>query len=509
MPTITLSQLTFAYEGEDDLFTDVSLQLETDWKLGLIGRNGRGKTTLLHLLQASQSKDPILSCPMEYYGTIHSPVPFDYFPYFVEDKTESTYNTVTKIVPNFSDWQLDRELSLLEVELDVLDRPFETLSGGEQTKVLIAALFLKSESRFLLIDEPTNHLDTEGRKKIGEYLNRKQGFILVSHDRSLLDSCVEHILSINRSSIELIKGNFSAWQRNQENKEKFESATNIKLQKEIKHLQKAAQQTAERSDKIEKVKYRQGSDRKGIGDTGYIGAMSARMMQRSLNISARQQKAADEKAGLLKDVEIDDPLTLHPLKFHSRRLFDVTDLLIQYGELPLFKPVSFSVNTGDRIALCGSNGCGKSSILKLLFCGQESLTPSIPYTGRCSLPPSLKISYVPQDASFLSGTMREFIAVRQLDESLFKAVLFKLGFDKNRFDAALDECSAGQKKKILLAASLCEEAHLYLWDEPLNYIDVLSRLQIEKALLASEATVIFVEHDAAFLESVSTKRILL
>jgi len=496
MPTITLSHLTFGYEGEEDLFADVSLQLETDWKLGLIGRNGRGKTTLLNILLASQEDHPRL----EYYGTVNSPMPFEYFPYFIENKTASTYHTVTKIISDFDDWQLDRELSLLDVSLDVLSRPFETLSGGEQTKVLLAALFLKSESHFLLIDEPTNHLDTEGRKKIGEYLSRKQGFILVSHDRTLLDNCVDRTLSINRTGLELLQGNFSVWQQNQENREKFESATNKRLQKNIKQLQKAAKQTSDWSDKIEKRKYGQGPV-----DTGFIGAKSARMMQRSKNIAARKQQAADEKAELFQETEIDDPLTLHPLKFHSQRLFDVADLTLQYGK-PLFKPVSFSVNTGDRIALCGANGCGKSSLLKLMYDNRQF---AIPHTGRCIVPSSLKISYVPQDASFLSGVMRDFISARQLDESLFKAILHKFGFDKSRFNAELSECSPGQKKKVLLAASLCEEAHLYLWDEPLNYIDVLSRIQIEKALQESGATLIFVEHDAAFQESIATERLVL
>jgi lincosamide and streptogramin A transport system ATP-binding/permease protein len=343
-------------------------------------------------------------------------------------------------------------------------------------------------------------LDTEGRKKVGEYLNRKQGFILVSHDRTLLDRCVDHILSINRSGIELLQGNFSVWQQNRENKEKFEATANKRLQQNIKQLKKAARQTADWSEKIEKEKYGHGPV-----DTGFIGAKSARMMQRSKNIADRKQKAADEKAELFKDTEIDDPLTLHPLKFHSRRLFDITELTLQYGDKPLFKPVSFSVNAGDRIALCGPNGCGKSSLLKLI-CGELS---GISYTGRCLIPPSLKISYVPQDASFLSGSMRDFIAARQLDESLFKAILFKFGFDKSRFDGVLSEYSAGQKKKVLLAASLCEEAHLYLWDEPLNYIDVLSRMQIEKALRDSGAALIFVEHDAAFLEAIATDQLIL
>ena len=114
-----------------------------------------------------------------------------------------------------------RELSYLDVDADVLWRPFETLSNGEQTKVLLAALFL-NEGHFLLIDEPTNHLDTAAREKVSAYLQKKKGFILVSHDRCFLDGCVDHILSLNRNNIEVQSGNFSSFMRNFEQQQQFE-----------------------------------------------------------------------------------------------------------------------------------------------------------------------------------------------------------------------------------------------------------------------------------------------
>ncbi|MDR1664592.1 MAG: ATP-binding cassette domain-containing protein, partial [Clostridiales bacterium] len=239
MSQINIAGLTFAYDGSyDNIFENVSFRIDTDWKLGFTGRNGRGKTTFLNLLLGKY----------EYRGKISSSVIFQYFPYQVTDKTAKTGKVVDEICRNFEEWKLMRELSLLDVSEDVLNRPFETLSNGEQTKILLAALFL-SENNFLLIDEPTNHLDASGRKTVSNYLNGKSGYILVSHDRAFLDGCVDHILSINRANIEVQRGNFSSWYANKERRDNFELAENEKLKKDIKRLKQAAKQSENWADK--------------------------------------------------------------------------------------------------------------------------------------------------------------------------------------------------------------------------------------------------------------------
>ena len=201
MSMIRAENLTFAYPSSyDNIFENVSFQIDTDWKLGFIGRNGRGKTTFLNLLLGKY----------EYQGKIQASVQFDYFPYPVSNKNRLTTDILSEVCPLAEEWELLRELSYLEVREDALWRPFFTLSNGEQTKVLLAALFLNS-GHFLLIDEPTNHLDMKARETVSAYLKRKKGFILVSHDRCFLDGCVDHILSINRSDIEVQRGNFSTW----------------------------------------------------------------------------------------------------------------------------------------------------------------------------------------------------------------------------------------------------------------------------------------------------------
>ena len=151
----------------------------------------------------------------------------------------------------------------------------------------------------------------------------------------------------------------------------------------------------------------------------------------------------------------------------------------------------------------GRNGCGKSSIIKLLA-GEP-----VPHTGIVRLGSGLAVSYIPQDTSFLSGSLKDFALREGIDETLFKTILRKLDFSRTQFEMELSTFSAGQKKKVLIAKSLCQKAHLYVWDEPLNYIDVISRIQIEKVLLESCPAMVFVEHDAAFCRKIATRTVML
>lgn len=488
MSLIDVVDLTFAYEGSyDEVFSHVSFQIDTDWKLGFIGRNGRGKTTFLNLLLGKY----------EYQGTISSCVEFGYFPYEVTDKSRMAYEILLEISPQSEDWEMIRELNLLKVEVEALYRPFSTLSYGEQTKMLLAALFL-GENRFLLIDEPTNHLDTDSRKLTANYLKRKKGFILVSHDRQFLDACIDHVLSINRKNIQVQKGNFSSWYANKEAEDQSEMERNERLRSEVKRLRAAARQSGEWSDKVERSK--KGQKVAGLRpDRGFIGHKAAKMMKRSKTLEKRQSKAIEEKAGLLKNIDAAEDLKLHAENYHSDRVAELRDVGLFYDNKKVCEGVNFEVRRGERICLAGKNGCGKSSVLKLIL-GEE-----IAYTGTFERGVGLKISYVPQDASWVQGNLREFAEEFDINESLFKTILRKMGMEREQFEKDMSNYSAGQKKKVLLAKSLCEQAHFYIWDEPFNYIDVLSRIQIEDLLLKYEPTMIFVEHDEVFQKKVATK----
>ena len=227
------------------------------------------------------------------------------------------------------------------------------------------------------------------------------------------------------------------------------------------------------------------------------------MMQRAQNVKERRERSITEKAKLLKDVEQNETLVLHPAVHHQRRLVTAENLSLCYGDHELFRGVSFCVEKGDRIALTGKNGSGKTSLLKLIY-GE-----SIAYSGVLQIASNLKVSYVPQDISHLKGNPAAYAAACGVDESLFKAILRKLDFSRVQFDKDMADYSSGQKKKVLLARSLCEQAHLYIWDEPLNFVDVLSRIQIEELLLATRSSILFVEHDRAFLDKIATKTVKL
>lgn len=230
-----------------------------------------------------------------------------------------------------------------------------------------------------------------------------------------------------------------------------------------------------------------------------MGARSAALMKRSANTLRRRERAVEERRGLLHNVERVGELRLTVLRHPKETLVRVEEGVVRYDGRVVCEGLRFDIRRGDRVALTGPNGAGKSSVLRAL-CGAGGALE-----GKVSLASGLVVSYVPQEAEGLCGGMRDFIQRNGLDETLFKAILRNMDMSREHFDQDLSELSQGQKKKLLLARSLCTPAHLYLWDEPLNYIDVLSRRQVENLILRYAPTLLVVEHDARFLETVCTR----
>lgn len=513
MAEINVSNLTYYYEGSyDNIFEHVSFQIDTNWKLGLIGRNGKGKSTFLKLLLGMY----------QYEGSIHTSVCFDYFPYEVsEEKMKwNTIDVIESINPEYELWKICRELDLLKTDSELLYRSFESLSHGERIKVMLSVLFSK-DNYFLLIDEPTNHLDMETREVIKEYLNTKKGFILVSHDRDLLDSCIDHVLVLNRADITVEKGNFSSWWENKQRTDQFEKAQNEKLKQEIGKLEASARQSAAWADKVERTKI--GFDPvkehdRFIATRSYIGGKSKHMQKRRKNLERRQQNAMEEKKGLLKNIEEAEDLKLIPLSHYKEVYVHMKDISLDYGEKRIVQNFHMDIKRGDRILLQGKNGCGKSSLIKAILNMpnveilnmaevDDEQKEKRHIQGTIETAAGLKISYINQDTSGLKGTLGQYIEKIGVAEHLMKAVLRQMDFERTQFEKNMDHYSEGQKKKVLIAGSLLQQAHLYIWDEPLNYIDVFSRMQIEKLILTYKPTMLIVEHDRRFGEKVATKTI--
>lgn len=504
MAQISVNNLTFSYDGSfDNVFENVSFVIDTDWKLGFIGRNGKGKTTFMNLLLG---KYP-------YKGIIRTAAVFDYFPYQISEEQMqlSAADFVEEFKAGCELWQVICELDQLDESAEILYRPFQTLSPGERTKILLAVLF-SGENDFLLIDEPTNHLDEAARESIKKYLSSKKGFILVSHDRDFLNACIDHVLVLNRRTIEVQAGNFSSWWENKRRKDLFMKAENEKHLKEIGKLKQAAVQTAQWAEKNERTKIGYSPIKEHdrcISTRAFIGAKTKKMQSRVKQMEHRLKREIEEKEGLLADIEETADLRLMPLLHHKKVLVNMKEYGLQYvgAENPVFTGLTFAISRGDRIAVHGENGCGKTTLMKLIL--QKADVPDTHMkaaeTGICETASGLVISYVSQDTSFLKGGISRFCRERNLEESLFCAILRQMDMERVQFLKNLEDFSEGQKKKVLLAASLLTPAHLYIWDEPLNYIDVFSRIQIEKLLLEYQPTMLFVEHDKRFREKVATE----
>ncbi|MEJ2089449.1 MAG: ATP-binding cassette domain-containing protein [Gammaproteobacteria bacterium] len=465
MSTIICRGLSFGYEGaESDVFSRLDLIIDTHWRTALVGRNGRGKTTLLRLLAGALVPDR---------GEIEANVACRLFTGQPEDTGLTAWQAARNVAGPYTRWEaelerlsaaadmaslerygelesryrerggygidseIERELGLLEVDPGLFDRPFERLSGGEQTRCLLAGLFCRADG-FPLIDEPTNHLDLAGRRRLAAYLADKTGFLLVSHDRAFLDACIDHVIALNPDTVETHRASFSVWRDQYRARLDEQARTNALKKKEIRRFEATAEARRAGASARE-------SDKGPHVDKGYIGARAARQMKRAL---AAERRAAE----------------------------------------------------ADRLAVLGPNGCGKTTLLDLIA------GSPIPHSGELVRRGHVRISRASQLPRWRSGHLGARLATEGLDEARFRQIMAALGVRGTLLELPLDKLSQGQLKKIELARSLIEPAHLMIWDEPLNYIDVETREQLE-GLFAGQGrqpALICVEHDARFVENVAT-----
>ncbi len=479
---IELQNMSFGFdELEQPIFQHVHLNIDTKWRLGLVGRNGRGKTTLLNLLM---NKYP-------YTGDIFCDVEFVSFPQTISNKEMLTYYAIDEVMPTEL-WKLERECQLLQLNKEILWQPFEQLSGGEQTKVLLAALFC-DESRYPLLDEPTNHLDVQARNIISKYLKKKNGYIVVSHDRAFLDEVVDHILAIEKSQLLIYKGNFSTYAEQKEMQDHYELAQNQLIKSEIDRLKSTAKEKANWAVKKEGMS----------GNNAFARAQAARMMKRSKAIEKRMNTQIEEKTNLLHNIELVSSLTMNCLSSHRNPFIRVKNFTLSYGDKPLFQPISFELHQGEQVAFVGPNGSGKTSLLNYLL--DQPFNGNV--HGEIVISPGVTKSAIRQKYDDNTGSLKDFANNYQLDYTLFLNNLRILGMERDVFNVPIEHMSNGQKKKVEFAKSLGTLAELYIWDEPLNYLDVFNQQQIEAMIDFYKPTLLFVEHDQTFFSKIASKTI--
>jgi lincosamide and streptogramin A transport system ATP-binding/permease protein len=534
MASIVFDRVEFHYQDPfQDVFSGLDLVIETRWRTALVGRNGRGKTTLLRMIAGEIA-------PTQ--GTLTAPVEARLFPREPPDPSRPTLEVVRAAIAPFDEWRremtdladsadgaggalsgdalsrwvevealfvaaggwdvdarIEREIALLGLDPAVLERPFATLSGGEQTRAMIAALFLAPDT-FALIDEPTNHLDLPGRERLAAYLTGKPGFLLASHDRVLLDACADHTVSIERSGVSVVRGGYSAWKHERNLREASERHRHETIEREVAQLRRAAVDRRAGAEAKERSK-------RGAGDKGFVGARAAKQMKRATEIERRVERRIEERSSLLRDWEKERSLALaspdQPVAVPLR----VANVSLRLGDRVLIDRLSFELPRGGRLALIGPNGCGKTKLLDALT--GVPLPERFSVEGTIALSPRAIITRSHQTPRWRRGFLRDHLRAERIDETWFRQILGALDVERDLFEHPLEKLSQGQLKKADLARSFLGARDLLVWDEPMNYLDVLTRERIEEAVLASTVTLLVVEHDRAFIDRVATEVIMI
>lgn len=480
---IAIRHLSFAYPGQAPLFDDYQLDLSSDWRLGLLGRNGRGKTTLMNILQGR----------LHYQGAVRTNLAFSYFPLTIDDPTSFAIDALLAHQPDLEQWQIERELGLMGVDGALLWQPYQTLSGGEQTKLQLATIFAQ-DGVFPLLDEPTNHLDQTGRRQVAQYLSQKsQGFIITSHDQQFLDQVIDHTLVIERHQLVLAQGNYSDYFREKKRRDQYAIANNQQLKGEIKSLQQTRQQHLQWAQRAEGEK-----KHNAHADKGYIGAKAAKMMKKTMTATHRLDQAIDQRQGLLQEVETVVPLSINFQPGHQQTVLTLDQVALSLPGRQLFKPLSLELHRHEQVALVGPNGAGKSSLIKAIL-GSFPGTVS----GQITQPAQV-ISTVRQNYQ-AHGSLRQLASQDSLAYPDLLNMLRKLGMPRESFDVPVEHMSMGQQKKVELARSLLTPAQVYIWDEPLNYLDTYNQQQLIDLIKQYRPTLLFVEHDQHFIDAVASR----
>ncbi len=526
MAQIELRNVTFYYDDfYHPIFENLNVNLNTDWKMALVGRNGRGKTTLLKLLEGSLEASA---------GEIRREGTISYFPYSYGAEYTKTLDVVKECIGGLRTLEVEmkrcemnlceegnekyfellsryaelggyemescicKELALMGLSSELLERNFSTLSGGEQTCMLIIALFLRKDV-FVLLDEPTNHLDKEKKEHLKHYLKRKKGYIIASHDTFFLDAVSDHIFAINKADISIEQGNYSTWRRNMELKEQYELRTKQRLMQEINQLERQSKLNREWSDIGNKQKYpfRPARGARTNGTKAYM----------------RQAKAAEqhirdnleEKKQLLRNLEEEKQLSIYQEILESECLIAAENVSYCYeGSHPVFEHLTLRVYPGDKIWLRGHNGAGKSTLLKLLSGKLQGA--DIRYKE------GISIVYITQEPCWVCGDVKNLMRESMQEGAVFESIYGKFKELCSLFDLPedfeerpLETLSSGERKKVDIARALSENHQVLFLDEPLNYMDVYFKAQLEAALSGEELTLIFVEHNEEFGERIANK----
>jgi len=521
---------------DKNVLEDVSLTIYPGDRISLVGENGAGKTSLFRLLKgrlAPDSGEVSLSrgvrigyLEQDFAGMGEDPrrtcmeVALEPFGPLIELEKR-----IERLAFDLSEAG-DRTSGLL-VDLGEAQQRFEVLGGyefrsrtqstlmglglpeslwecrviemsaGQRVRLALAKLLLEDHD-LILFDEPTNHLDVHAREWLeGHLAGIDAAYVVASHDRRFLDAVSSKVAHIDHCNLTLYSGDYTAFRRQKRQAEEEGWRRYEKSRKLAKKLQRQAQDYQRWSDAGEKKK-------RGAADKGFVGHKAAKVMKRSL-VARRRMEEAVENARTEKPFE-KDAVKIEFGTSKGRSLVRAEEFVVGYSkERPLTRELSLDLWAGDRLAVLGPNGCGKTALLRTV------LGEIPPLQGNVRLAPSSKVGYFDQDNRRVpSGvTALEAVLGTGRDETLVRTVMGRMGVRRETVNKKVEKLSSGERAKVLLTGIILGVNNLLVLDEPTNYLDIEIQDVLLEALKDFPGGILFVSHDRYFVEELATETLML
>ena len=510
MIDISVRDLTKAFEVNNNILDGLTFQVQHGERVGILGRNGTGKTTLFRLMvgELTEDKGEIDIARGKRLGLV-SQIPHYPVGYTVEDvlaTAEERLNAMQSRMRKLEDLmavssdrallsEYDELLSRFETlggyDAEVrrskvangLDIPpamreqlFDSLSGGEKTRVNLARLILE-DTDILLLDEPTNHLDMHATEWLEDYLLHFKGTVLaISHDRWFLDKIAQRIMEIVNGKAEFYNGNYTFYAEEKQRRYEELRRQYEKNQKEIAHLQKAA-------DDLHLWAF-MGADK--------LHKRAFSMEKRIARLQTAERPREDKKLSV----------RFRQKEFFGDEVLVLEDVAKSYGEKKLFSGIDELIEPGERIALIGDNGTGKSTLLRCIT-GEET-----PDRGWIHLGPAVKSAYLPQLVRFddpSRNMVDTMLWEAKCDPQTARNRLAAFGFRGEDVFKTVSVLSGGEQSRLRLCILMRDDINFLMLDEPTNHLDLLSREWMEDALMDYSEALLFVSHDRWFIEKFATR----
>ncbi|WP_442600273.1 ribosomal protection-like ABC-F family protein [Neobacillus sp. D3-1R] len=478
--------------GEVDVLNDVHFDIAENATIGLVGYNGTGKTTLANVIAGKSQPDSgtietIQSLKIGYLTQSVEYQLFDYQKGLLELDNKGYLEVTSHLgLDKVHNWEEDR---------------FHHLSGGEKLKIVLAQIW-NSKPNFLLLDEPTNHLDLQGINWLIDELKGFQGpVIIISHDRYFLDEIATSIIELDDGQINEYTGNYTKYRHEKDLRKKIQLHHYEEQQRYKQKIENQMEQLRTWSDKAHRESTKGGSpsERRQIGFKEY-NRKKAKKMDNQVKSKMKRLEKELEKKQILKPK--DDPSLAFQFQAEGKkgkRVVEAKNIGKSFNGKSLFHNSQFYIKFGEKIGIIGPNGCGKTTLIRMLL-GEEEIS-----NGELWKSPNLKLAYLSQDLLDLNPeqTVLESFGNLNRDE-IFSArtLISNIGLPREIVDKKIETLSLGQRIRVKIVDMLLKEYDILILDEPTNHLDLPSREQLESTLKDFKGTILTVSHDYYFINSV-------